>query len=120
MHSAFSQSAPLVLVQTLGLVVIVVAFWFFTRIAKHAGGLALATGGAALIAYAPFVSIGTLLALGPGPRIYSGLVALAVGVLMFTIAVLRARRLIAFAAFGPMAAVASWTYFLLAMMISGL
>jgi hypothetical protein len=121
MNQGLSTSiGPLVFVQTLGLAVTLATYRLLGRGQGGLPAIGLACVGGALAAYAPFIALGTLLLTGPGRQIYSGFTSLALGVLLFAVAVLLTGRFPTAVALGPMAAFSVWTYFLLAVITSGL
>jgi len=121
MNQGLSASiGPLLFVQTLGLAVTLVTYRLLGRGQGGLPAIGLACAGGALAAYAPFVAVGTLLLTGPGRQIYSGVASLALGAVLFAVAVVLTKRFPAALALGPMAALSVWTFFLLAVIISGL
>lgn len=121
MNQGLSASMlPLALVQSLGLAVMLATYWVVGKPEGGRAGAVVASLGGALICYAPFVALAALLIFGPGRQIYAGVAALFIGLALFMGAVVMGRRGWGALSLGPMAAVAVWTFSLLAVMTSGL
>lgn len=121
MNQGLSNSLPILAVlQTFGLLIALAPFFALSGARPASSTGALAIGGAALVAYSPFLHGVAILTLGSGlPTPYAGFACYLAGIACFVAGVFLTRRWRTALALAGLGVSAAWTFFILLTMASG-